>query len=111
MSRARRLPDPPELPEGARPPWPPWYAPAALLGSLAALLVAGIPLLPVVLALGLSDTIAAVPLLVLLLVQDGLWSGRPSCSPPSHAARERGISACGPPGYGPRSVGPHSVSG
>jgi CAAX protease family protein len=65
-------PDPPELPEAAGPQWPPWYAPAALFGSFAAILLAGAPLLPVVLTYGISDALAGVALLALLLVQDGL---------------------------------------
>jgi uncharacterized protein len=72
---ARPLPDPPELPEAARPPWPPWYAPVALLGSFAAIVVASVPLVPVIIALGISDTLAGVALLVLLFVQDGLLVG------------------------------------
>jgi uncharacterized protein len=71
----RRPPDPPELPEAARPPWPPWYAPVALLGAFAAIILAAFPLLPVLIAFGLSDTLAALALLVLLLVQDGLLVG------------------------------------
>lgn len=73
--RAKPLPEPPELPEAARPSWPPWHAPVALLGSFAAILVASVPLLPVIIALGISDTLAGVGLLVLLLVQDGLLVG------------------------------------
>jgi membrane protease YdiL (CAAX protease family) len=65
-------PDPPELPEAAGPQWPPWYAPAALFGSFAAVLLAGAPLLPVILTYGISDALAGVALLALLLVQDGL---------------------------------------
>jgi len=67
-----RVPDPPELPEGARPPWPPWHAPAALFGGLGAVVVAGIPLVPVLLVYGISDAVAGIVLLVLLLVQDGM---------------------------------------
>jgi uncharacterized protein len=65
-------PDPPELPEAAGPQWPPWYAPAALFGSLMAVVVAGAPLLPVILTYGISEALAGVALLALLLVQDGL---------------------------------------
>jgi membrane protease YdiL (CAAX protease family) len=71
----KRLPDPPELPESGRPPWPAWYAPVGLLGSLAAVVVASFPLLPVLLVLGVSDTLAGISLLVLLLVQDSLLVG------------------------------------
>lgn len=66
------LPDPPELPEAARPPWPPWHAPAALFGGLGAVMVATIPLIPIVLVYGISEAVAGIVLLVLLLVQDGL---------------------------------------
>jgi uncharacterized protein len=65
-------PDPPELPEAAGPQWPPWYAPAALFGSFAAVLLAGAPLLPVILTYGIYEALAGVALLALLLVQDGL---------------------------------------
>ena len=62
----------PELPESARPQWPPWYAPAALFASFGAILVASFPLLPWIFAFGISEAVAGVALLVLLLVQDGL---------------------------------------
>ena len=65
-------PDAPELPEAARPQWPPWFAPAALFSSFAAIVVAGIPLLPVILTHGISEAVAGIALLALLLVQDGL---------------------------------------
>ena len=68
----RPLPDPPELPAAARPPWPPWHAPAALFGGLGGVTVAGIPLIPVLLLYGWSEAVAGIVLLVLLLVQDGL---------------------------------------
>jgi uncharacterized protein len=66
------VPDPPELPDLARPAWPPWHAPVALFGALAAVSVAGIPLISMLLIYDLSEDAAAVVLLVLLLVQDGL---------------------------------------
>jgi uncharacterized protein len=69
--RATALRDP-ELPEAARPGWPPWYAPAALFGAFGAVLVASFPLLPVILTFGISDAVAGIALLALLLVQDGL---------------------------------------
>jgi membrane protease YdiL (CAAX protease family) len=62
----------PELPVAARPAWPAWYAPVALLAAFALILAAAVPLLPAVLLLGLSDTVAALALLLLLVVQDGL---------------------------------------
>ena len=64
-------PNPPELPEAARPQWPPWHAPAALFGAFAAIMVASIPLGPVILAYGISEAVAGLALLALLLVQDG----------------------------------------
>jgi membrane protease YdiL (CAAX protease family) len=68
----RRVLRDPELPEAARPQWPPWYAPAALFGSFVAIIVASFPLLPLILTFGISDAVAAIALLALLLVQDGL---------------------------------------
>ncbi len=56
----------------ARPAWPAWYAPVSLLAAFALILAAAVPLLPAVLLLGLSDTVAALALLLLLVVQDGL---------------------------------------
>jgi membrane protease YdiL (CAAX protease family) len=68
-------PDPPELPEAARPRWPAWYAPVALLTALGTIVTAGLPLLPVILAAGVSESLAAISLLVLLIVQDGVLVG------------------------------------
>ena len=68
-------PDPPELPEAARPRWPPWYAPVALFSALGTILTAGLPVLPVILAAGVSESLAAISLLVLLIVQDGVLVG------------------------------------
>ncbi|HYN90344.1 MAG TPA: type II CAAX endopeptidase family protein [Thermoleophilaceae bacterium] len=70
--RRGRPPEPPELPEAARPSWPPWYAPAALFGAFGAIVVASFPLLPVILTFGISEAVAGIALLALLLVQDGL---------------------------------------
>jgi membrane protease YdiL (CAAX protease family) len=69
--RGRSLRDP-ELPDAARPQWPPWTAPAALFSALGAIVLAGIPLLPVILTFGISEAVAGIALLALLLVQDGL---------------------------------------
>jgi uncharacterized protein len=69
--RGRSLRDP-ELPDAARPEWPPWTAPAALFSAFGAIAVAGVPLLPVILTFGISEAVAGVALLALLLVQDGL---------------------------------------
>ena len=68
-------PDPPELPEAVRPRWPPWYAPVALLSALGTILTAGLPILPVILVAGVSESLAAISLLVLLIVQDGVLVG------------------------------------
>jgi uncharacterized protein len=68
-------PDPPELPEAARPRWPPWYAPVALFTALGTIVFAGLPLLPVILVAGVSESLAAISLLVLLIVQDGVLVG------------------------------------
>ena len=65
-------PDPPELPDAARPRWPPWYGPVALVASFFAITAAVIPLLPLVALSEEGDTVGAVSLLVLLLVQDGI---------------------------------------
>jgi uncharacterized protein len=65
-------PDPPELPEAARPRWPPWYGPVALVASFFAITAAVIPLLPLVALSEEGNTVGAVSLLVLLLVQDGI---------------------------------------
>jgi len=72
QAAAARPPDPPELPDAARPAWPPWYAPAALFASFGAILVASFPLLPVIFTFGISEAVAGIALLALLLVQDGL---------------------------------------
>ena len=70
-----RLLDPPELPAAARPPWPPWYAPVGLLAAFAAITVAALPVLPLIFISGLSDTLGAIALLVLALLQDGVFVG------------------------------------
>lgn len=64
----------PELPGRARPRWPAWYAPVALLGSLVALAFF-FPALPIVLLGGFSENLAALSLLVLLVVQDSILMG------------------------------------
>jgi uncharacterized protein len=73
--RRVRLPEPPELPAAARPPWPPWYAPVALLGTFVAISFAALPVLPLLLLSGLSDTMGALALLVLAMLQDGVFVG------------------------------------
>ena len=71
----RRPPDPPELPEAARPPWPPWYAPVALIATFVAISFTALPVLPLLLIAGLSDTLGAITLLLLALLQDGVFVG------------------------------------
>ena len=68
-------PDPPELPEAARPRWPVWHGPVALVTAIAALFTLGSPLIPVFLVGSLSETAAAVALLVAVLFQDGVVVG------------------------------------
>jgi uncharacterized protein len=68
-------PDAPELPERARPRWPAWNAPVALFASLGALTVLGLPLLPLILLTEAGDPYDAIALLVLLIIQDGLFMG------------------------------------
>ena len=67
--------DSPELPAAARPPWPPWYAPVALLATFVAITVAVLPVLPLIFLSGLSDGLGAIALLVLALLQDGVFIG------------------------------------
>jgi membrane protease YdiL (CAAX protease family) len=69
------LPDPPELPAAARPPWPTWHAPVALLAAFGAITLAALPVLPLILVSGWSDTLDAIALLVLALLQDGVFVG------------------------------------
>ena len=98
----RRLPDPPELPAAARPPWPPWYAPVALIGSLVAISLAIVPLLPLLLLAGhlghaRRDRAAgagAAP-------GRGVRGRRSAVRRPSSARRGRGTSACGPRRFWP----------
>lgn len=67
--------DSPELPAAARPPWPPWYAPVALLAAFGAITLTALPVLPLIFISGMSDTLGAVALLVLGLLQDGVFIG------------------------------------
>jgi CAAX protease family protein len=68
-------PDPPELPEAARPRWPVWHGPVALITGIAALFTLSSPLLPVFLVGTLSETASALALLVAILFQDGIVIG------------------------------------
>lgn len=63
-------PHPPELPETARPRWPPGYGFAAMAAGTAAVLLASFPLLPVALSLTAEGAVAALALLLLIGVQD-----------------------------------------
>jgi uncharacterized protein len=64
----------PELPDAARPAWPPWMAPAAFFSALGALFFL-LPTLPIILFGLFSETLAAVSLLVLILIQDAAFMG------------------------------------
>jgi uncharacterized protein len=64
----------PELPDRARPRWPVWYAPVALFGSFVALAFF-FPALPIILLGDYSESLAALSLLVLSIVQDAILAG------------------------------------
>jgi hypothetical protein len=64
----------PELPVRARPRWPAWYAPVALLSSFVALAFFA-PALPVIILGGFSEDLAALSLLVLIVAQDSILMG------------------------------------
>ena len=70
----------PELPEAARPQWPPWYAPAALFASFGAIVVAGFPLLPVIFTFGISEAVAGVACSPCCWSRTGCSSSPPCCS-------------------------------
>ena len=63
-------PHPPELPEKARPRWPPGYGFAAMAAGTGAVLLASFPLLPVALSSTVEGALGALALLLLILVQD-----------------------------------------
>jgi membrane protease YdiL (CAAX protease family) len=65
----------PELPEAARPRWPAWYAPVAMLAGIGVTLVAMVPLVPVIVLLFAGESLAALALLILILVQDTAFVG------------------------------------
>jgi hypothetical protein len=70
-----KLPDPPELPESARPRWPAWHGPVALIASLGALVVVSLPTAPVwILALEGGD-VGAAAVLAALVIQDVVLVG------------------------------------
>jgi hypothetical protein len=68
-------PDPPELPEAARPRWPIWHGPVALVTGIAALFTLSSPLLPVFIVGTLSETAGAIALLIGILFQDAVVVG------------------------------------
>ena len=75
---ARRLagpPHPPELPERARPRWPPGYGFAAMAAGTGAVLLASFPLLPVALSSTVEGALGALALLLLIVVQDAGYMG------------------------------------
>lgn len=61
----RPVPDPPELPEAARPFWPAWFGPAGLVAALVALIIGIGPTVGV--AFAISNDVAE---LIAVLVQD-----------------------------------------
>jgi membrane protease YdiL (CAAX protease family) len=68
-AQLRPVPEPPELPIRARPFWPAWYGPAALVASFVALFLSVFPVLPALVAFG-TDEDSAFTLLAGILVQD-----------------------------------------
>ena len=68
--RLAKPPHPPELPEGARPGWPPGYGFAAMGAGTGAVILASFPLLPVALSSTVEGGLGALALLLLILVQD-----------------------------------------
>ena len=70
-----KLPDPPELPAGARPRWPPWTGFAAMGAGTIAVFVASMPLVPVALSSVSDGPLGSAALLVLILVQDAVYIG------------------------------------
>jgi uncharacterized protein len=71
----RRSLESPELPDGARPQWPPWYAPVALVSGFLVVGAGLTPLIPIVLLGFVSEPLAGISLLVLLIVQDSCLVG------------------------------------
>ena len=64
------VPRPPELPEGARPRWPPGFGFAAMAAGTGVVIAASFPLLPVALSSTVDGGLGALALLVLIVVQD-----------------------------------------
>lgn len=67
--------DSPELPDAARPSWPPSYGFAAMGAGTIVVVVAAFPLLPLALFEGVEGTRGALALLLLLIVQDAAYVG------------------------------------
>ena len=78
----------------------------ALFASFGAILVAGFPLLPVIFTFGISEAVAGVALLALLLVQDGLLVLAAVLFASIKRRPPRWHSASVPPGCGRRWAGP-----
>jgi hypothetical protein len=70
-----KLPDPPELPEAARPRWPAWNGPVALLASLGALVFVSLPTAPVWILAFEGGDVGAAALLAALVIQDVVLVG------------------------------------
>jgi CAAX protease family protein len=64
----------PELPDAARPRWPAWHAPAAMFSALIAMFFF-LPALPLILLSVFSDTLSALSLLILVVIQDATLVG------------------------------------
>jgi len=69
------LPHPPELPEAARPRWPPGFGFAAMAAGTGAVILASFPLVPVALSSTADGALGALALLVLIVVQDAAYMG------------------------------------
>lgn len=72
---SRRLPDPPELPEAARPQWRPWYGFAAFVVGLVALSGLAFFALPLLVLVELGTLPDNAGLFGLVLIQDATWLG------------------------------------
>jgi len=70
-----RPPYPPELPDAARPRWPPGFGFAAMAAGTGAVILASFPLLPVALSSTVEGGLGALALLLLIVVQDAGYMG------------------------------------
>ncbi|MGI8946145.1 MAG: CPBP family intramembrane glutamic endopeptidase [Thermoleophilaceae bacterium] len=68
-------PESPELPDAARPRWPPWLGFAAMGAGTLAVLFLGIPILPAILLTETDGAVGALALLAALVVQDATFVG------------------------------------